>query len=275
MLAFVLVPFLYWNGVWFGRVLSDSQFLEYLNDQQKPRKIQHALTQIGEGIQRKDPGVQQWYSTVLELAKHPLSEIRISVAWVMGQDHKSDLFQKNLQTMLSDPHLLVRRNAALSLVRFGSNEGLFELRSMLQPYVIKAPVTATTFYLLSQKDWIEQGEVVAVLHDANGSIEVDAPFSGWVNFRLPPEISRIEKDQKILTISPNPDHVWESLRALYLIGREQELNLIRSILEDSRFERRVHQQAHITTQAIQSRLSVEKNETSPEPSHLTLSPTSR
>ena len=86
VLAFVLIPFLYWHGVWFGRVLSDSQFLEYLNDQQKPRKIQHALTQIGEGIHRKDPEVQQWYSTVLELAKHPLSEIRISVAWVMGQD---------------------------------------------------------------------------------------------------------------------------------------------------------------------------------------------
>ena len=51
----VLMPFLFWWNTWFGRQLSDKQLAEYLQDDKKPRHIQHALVQIGERVARNDP----------------------------------------------------------------------------------------------------------------------------------------------------------------------------------------------------------------------------
>ena len=50
----VLMPFLFWWNTWFGRQLSDKQLAEYLQDDKKPRHIQHALVQIGERVARHD-----------------------------------------------------------------------------------------------------------------------------------------------------------------------------------------------------------------------------
>ena len=48
----VLMPFLFWWNTWFGRQLSDKQLVEYLQDKEHPRHIQHALVQIGEHSQQ-------------------------------------------------------------------------------------------------------------------------------------------------------------------------------------------------------------------------------
>src|SRR2546423_86344 len=57
----VLMPFLFWWNTWFGRRLSDQRLNEYLHDQKKPRHIQHALVQIGEGMERQDAAAKRWY----------------------------------------------------------------------------------------------------------------------------------------------------------------------------------------------------------------------
>src|SRR2546430_5510303 len=38
----VLMPFLFWWSTWFGRQISDKQIGQYLNDEKRPRHIQHA-----------------------------------------------------------------------------------------------------------------------------------------------------------------------------------------------------------------------------------------
>src|SRR2546422_10457879 len=81
----VLIPFLFWWNTWFGRQLSDKQLAEYLQDDKKPRHIQHALVQIGERVTRHDPSVTRWYSDVVRLASYPIEEVRNTDAWVMGQ----------------------------------------------------------------------------------------------------------------------------------------------------------------------------------------------
>src|SRR5271170_1437458 len=116
----VLMPFLFWWNTWFGRRLSDKQLAEYLQDDKKPRHIQHALVQIGERVARHDVSVTRWYPDVVRLASYPIEEVRNTDAWVMGQDVSSKEaasagFHEALLKMLTDPSIVVRGNAALSL----------------------------------------------------------------------------------------------------------------------------------------------------------------
>ena len=140
----VLMPFLFWWNTWFGRQLSDQQLSEYLRDDKKPRHIQHALVQIGERVMRHDPGVARWYPDVVRLASYPIEEVRNTDAWVMGQDVTSKDaasagFHPALLKMLGDSSLLVRGNAALSLVRFGDASGRPDIVALLQPAKVAAP----------------------------------------------------------------------------------------------------------------------------------------
>src|SRR5271167_1739555 len=89
---FVLMPFLFWNVAWFGRPMTDAQISKALADRAHPREIQHALTQIEMRIESHDPSVKQWYPQIIALAAEPVNEIRVTDAWVMGQDNSSDEF---------------------------------------------------------------------------------------------------------------------------------------------------------------------------------------
>src|SRR6267142_3967184 len=138
---FIIVPFLTWYGTWFGRNLSDEQISAYLADEKNPRHIQHALSRVEERIERGDPSAKKFYPQIIALAKSPTGEIRKTAAWVMGQDNKSEEFHRALISLLHDNDPLVRRNAALQLVRFGDASGRPELRSMLQSFEVKSPVS--------------------------------------------------------------------------------------------------------------------------------------
>src|SRR6478672_7797498 len=134
----VLMPFLFWWNTWFGRQLPDKQLTEYLQDDKKPRHIQHALVQIGERITRHDAGVARWYPDVVRLAVYPIEEVRNTDAWVMGQDVSSKDaadagFHKALLKMLDDPSVMVQGNAALSLVRLGDATGRPHIVALLRP----------------------------------------------------------------------------------------------------------------------------------------------
>jgi HEAT repeat protein len=184
----VVVPFLFWQGTWFGRPLQDDELTQFLTDPDKSRRVQHGLSQIAERMERGDPKVTQWYEIVAQLSEHPGPQVRVTAAWVMGQDSNSELFHNTLLDMLHDEEVLVRRNAALALVRFGDREGLQELRAMLAS-------------------------------------------------------------------DTDPQHVWESLRALALVGGAAELDLVDSVSENPLFSEDLRGQATLTYEAIQARLA--------------------
>src|SRR5437870_9661989 len=119
----VPMPFLFWLNPRFGRQLSDKQVSEYLHDDKKPRHIQHALVQIGARVAQHDASVTPWYPDVVRLAAYPVEEVRNTDAWVMGQDTSVAGFHESLLKMLNDSSLIVRGNAALSLVRLGHATG--------------------------------------------------------------------------------------------------------------------------------------------------------
>lgn len=254
LLALVLVPGLFWHDVWFGRVLDDAELEEYLNDVTSPRRMQHGLAQLGERIGRGDLQGRRWYPRVMELARHEQPEIRNLSAWVMGQDAASDEFRLQLADLLNDSNPLVRRNAALSLVRFGDDRGRPELRSMLRPWVVESPQTGRLRLLVEAGDEIRSGSPVAEIEQGEVSVAVQAPVSGTAD-SLAEDGQRVEAGAEMMVLLPDPVYLWEALRALYLVGTAEDLELIESCMASAEENESIRSQAHLTREAILKRES--------------------
>lgn len=257
---FVLVPFLFWRGTWFGRPLSERKTEQYLSDTQRPRKTQHALVQIAEGILRGDPGVKRWYPQVQALATHELPQIRATVAWVMGQDNRSPEFHAALGDLLADSDPLVRRNAALSLVRFRDARGKPELRSMLQPYVVRASQAGTLTIRLKVSDPINPGTLLGRIQgNEEEAVEIRSPLPGQVQRWLLREGSKLSAGDPVVLLSPSEEQVWEALRAFYLVGEREDLPEIEPFVRGVEgMPERIQEQAILTAEAIRRRAAKTK-----------------
>jgi len=219
----VLMPFLFWWNTWFGRQLSDKQLAEYLQDQKHPRHIQHALVQIGERLTRQDASVAQWYPEVVRLASDPVEEVRNTDAWVMGQDTSGTGFHEGLLKMLADPSLMVRGNAALSLVRFADATGRPQILELLQPATVTAPQSGKVIDTSTVGTAIHQGGVVAKVQEDNQTGEIRSPISGRLRALSARTGQTITAGAQIATIDPGTEQVWEALRALYLVGQQDDI----------------------------------------------------
>ena len=255
----VLMPFLFWWNTWFGRQLSDKQLAEYLQDDKKPRHIQHALVQIGERVTRHDPSVVRWYPDVVRLASYPIEEVRNTDAWVMGQDVSSKDatsagFHEALLKMLSDSSLMVRGNAALSLVRFGDASGRSDIVALLRPAKITAPQAGKIMDSSTVGTPIHQGGIIAKLDSSGKTVEVRSPISGRLREVSVQEGQNVAAGDPIASLDPGTDQVWEALRALYLIGQPEDIAVIRPYERDlPEVPDHVRQQALATEQAIHDR----------------------
>src|SRR3712207_6382540 len=141
-LLFVIVPSLTWYLTWFGRGLTDEELTRYLSDS-NPRHAQHALSQLAGRIENGDASAARWNSQVLSLSQSQTPDLRMTAAWVMGLEHRSEDFRAALARLLEDPEPIVRRNAALALVRFGDSRSRPELRAMLRPVTVNAKTEGT------------------------------------------------------------------------------------------------------------------------------------
>ena len=254
----VVVPFLFWRGTWFGRNLSDEELGQYLTDKESPRHSQHALVQIGQRIGRGDTAVKRWYPQVVSLAQSPIPEIRVTLAWVMGADNHSAEFHQTLLNLLLDPEPLVRRNAALSLVRFGDSSGKPELLNMLHPYTVRAPRAGMLHYRVKQGDSVDRGTVLADLEGGDQEpLEIPSPLPGRVQSRLIEDGTRVAISREILILSPGPEHVWEALRALYLVGEAEDFPDVERFATGSvpGMTPQIQRQATLTAEEIRRRSS--------------------
>src|SRR6266853_5466673 len=141
--AFVLMPFLLWYMTTFTRPLNDTELGTYFKDAAHPRRTQHALSQVADRITSLNPATQEsakpWYPEVVKSAAQGSDELRVTAAWVMGQDNQSPEFHAALLKQLADLNPMVRHNAALSLVRFADSAGHDVIAGMLAPYAMDAP----------------------------------------------------------------------------------------------------------------------------------------
>jgi biotin carboxyl carrier protein len=253
LFAFLLVifPFLFWHGTWFGRGLTDQEIDSYLNNfVNKPRQAQHALVQIGERLSRGNMAARRWYPKVIEMTASQSLELRQTAAWLMGQDHTYDPFHDALRRLLSDPSLMVRRNAALSLSNFHDTAALPELRAMLRPSSIPSPAGGAVRFRLKEGEYVNPGTLVARV----GDTEVRSQLPGEVRALRVPDSSPVKQGDDLADISADKEHVWEALRALYTIGGSEEVEDVQRYIRGAPgMPEKVQQQASLTLQAIQNR----------------------
>ncbi len=251
----VALPFWVWRETWFGRPLADSELERYFYDAGKPRHIQQALSQAADRIVRGDPEVGRWYRRIAELGRHADPRIRAMAAWVMGQDNRSPEFHRALRTMLGDPDVMVRRNAALALVRFADAGGRPELVAILEPYRLPAPAGGIVAQLVRPGREVGAGALLAGVADASGRVaELRAPFAGWVDEQLAADGQRVRAGDPLVSVIPDVKQVWESLRALYLVGAAEDLPAVeRYAAAGGAVPPAVRRQAALTARAIRTR----------------------
>lgn len=251
----IVIPFLFWHGTWFGRALTDQEISEYLADQQEqPRHTQHALVQISERMSRGETSVTQWYPQLVKLADHSLPELRLTVAWVMGQDTASEAFHDKLRELVRDPNPMVRRNAALSLARFRDAAGRPELLAMLRPHTVTAEQTGVITNRLEEGDPVDRGTLLARI-EVEGRpepFEIRSPIPGVVRKRLQQDGAAVDAGEEVTLLGPDSGHAFEALRALYLVGIRDDVETIRPyLMPNEETPAQVLEQARLTIEHLQ------------------------
>jgi len=245
--AMVALPFWFWYDSWFGRRLTDTAMEEYLANEQRPRRMQQALVQIGEKMARSDRSARRYYPRIAELAGHSNPELRQSVAWIMGQDRTHEPFRAALHGLLKDEVPLVRRNAALALAAFRDDAGVDEIRAMLEPSEVKAPRSGRVKFRLQEGEYTNAGTLVARIDDA----EVRCELPGAIRSRLVPDESAVDAGQPLMELAADDQHAWEALRALFLVGRREDADAVRRFLRNPNDQ--IQQQAQLTLRRLESR----------------------
>ncbi len=257
-LASVVIPFWFWMDTWFGKELSDEQIHEYLTDTERPRRAQHAMAQISGRISAGDKSVQAWYPQLLELARHELPELRLTVAWLMGDDPSSAAFHAALLDLVNDPHPLVRRNAALALAKFGDPGGRGEMRSMLQGYRLASEHEGTVRNRLQPGDAFDAGALLVRIEPEDGGdpLDVRAAVPGIVDRQLRSDGERVGRGDEVTAVRPEAAHVMQALLGLYMVGTVEDVDLIQPYQRPrDELGPQVAQQARQTLESIRQRAS--------------------
>lgn len=251
---FIAATFLAWYFSWFGRELSDADISKYLADEKNPRHVQHALLQIQQRMERGDGTAKRWYPQLVTLSGNPETEFRLTVAWLMGFDNSSSEFHNALLKLVHDEQPIVRRNAALALVRFNDNSGREELVAVLKPYVLKAPADGVVASSMHEGTNINRRTPLARIQQSDGKVvELRSPLPGRVNKIFKPNGSQITRDEDFMSLNSDEGSVWEALRALALVGTKDDLPLIDAYASSTDASARVKEQANLTAKSIISR----------------------
>lgn len=251
LFAFLLVlfPFLFWYYTWFGRPLSNAALDQYFADKSKPRHAQHALVQLSDRLVRHE-NVSRWYPAVVQQSFSPNLELRETAAWVMGQDNTYAPFHEALLRLIHDPEPMVRRNAAPALAAFGDAAARPELVDMLRPSTIGAPTGGKLKYRLKLGDYVNPGTLVAHIGDA----EVRSAVPGEVRSLDSKDGEMVKGADPLAELSADPNHVWEALRGLYLVGQPADLEYVdRYTRPAPGMPEKVVEQAANTAEAIKGR----------------------
>jgi hypothetical protein len=127
---------------------------------------------------------------------------------------------------------------------------------MLRPYTLVAPKAGIINFRMKAQDAAKNGSVVARIRASAGTepVEVRSPVTGQIERLITRDGTQVAAGDKIAALAPDEKDVWESLRALYLVGNWDDLEDV------ERFTRaapgtseRVRQQAILTRDAIRHR----------------------
>ena len=128
---------------------------------------------------------------------------------------------------------------------------------MLRPFSVRAPQPGTLRYRLQAGEMTDRGTLLARLETGGGQVEIRSPLPGKLERKVAAEGARVEQGEEVLWIAPSRDHVWEALRALYLVGTAEDLpDVERYANPPAGFPAKVGDQAKLTAQQIRTRSGV-------------------
>jgi multidrug efflux pump subunit AcrA (membrane-fusion protein) len=168
----------------------------------------------------------------------------------MGQDNSVPEFHQELARLLGDPNPMVRRNAALALVRFGDAAGRDEIRGMLRPYAMPVPLPGTLSERMKPAETINPGTLLGHVTAGGGSSELRSEVPGTIERWMVADGAAVAAGQPILLIDPSDEEVRESLLALSLVGDQQDISAVKGFLRSTSPE--VRRQAELTAQALEA-----------------------
>jgi biotin carboxyl carrier protein len=253
---FVIATFLACYFTWFGRELSDADISKYLADEKNPRHVQHALLQIQQRIERGDATTKNWYPQLIQLSSSAEPEFRLTVAWLMGFDNQAPQFHESLLKLLKDQEPLVRRNAALALVRFNDASGREELVSILKPYPVRAPSNGVVASSLKEGATVARNTLVARIEQPDKTVVgIRSPLLGKIQQVVKANGTQVSQGDEVLIINSDENSVWEALRGLSLVGAAEDVPVVESYANSSEVSARIHDQANLTLKAIQAKYS--------------------
>ncbi|HKG13309.1 MAG TPA: HEAT repeat domain-containing protein [Pyrinomonadaceae bacterium] len=222
-LLFVVVPSLTWYLTWFGRGLTDEELTRYLSDS-NPRQAQHALSQLAGRIEKGDERTARWNAQVAALSQSQTPDLRMTAAWVMGLEHKSEDFRAALARLLEDPEPIVRRNAALALVRFGDPRCRAELLAMLRPYAVKSASGGTALTALTEGTHVKRGSLLLKFKNQSGALEeVRSPLPGELARALVKDGEGFASGGDLFVLAPDAEQARDALVGLYYVGGAEDL----------------------------------------------------
>lgn len=252
---FIAATFLAWYFTWFGRELSDADISTYLADEKNPRHVQHALLQIQQRMERGDATSKAWYPQVIALSGSQETEFRLTVAWLMGFDNHSPEFHDALLKLLKDSEPIVRRNAALALVRFDDATGRAEIVSILKPYVVKANASGVLASSLQEGATVARTTLLARIVPPDGKIiELRSPLPGRIQKLLKANGAQVNEGDEVLSLNSDENSVWEALRGLSLIGSPDDLPVVETYANSTAVSGKLREQADLTAKAIQAKM---------------------
>jgi hypothetical protein len=221
---FVVMPFLTWYGTTFWRTLTDAQVDEYLGDATNVRHVQHALEEIDRRVAGADTNARRWYPRVVEVSHDSSADLRLTAAWVMGDDNREETFHAALVPLLGDAEPAVRRMAALSLSRFDDARCRAELVAMLHDYSVPVGVGGSVETVLPVGSVVSRQTMIARVRTEAGEVrEVRSPLAGRVKQLSTAEGTKVQAGDALLVLSPDADNVLQALRALYLVGTREDI----------------------------------------------------
>ena len=160
----------------------------------------------------------------------------------------------NFSSCSVTPTPMVRRNAALALVRFHDTSGLGEIRAILHPYAAPAAYSGKLIERLKPLEMINPGALLGWVQTDNSKQEMRSQVPGTIDRWLVGDGAAVTAGQPVVSIDPSPEEVWEALRALYLIGQAQDLPAVEQFASGGdNVPANVRQQAATTADAIRSR----------------------
>jgi pyruvate/2-oxoglutarate dehydrogenase complex dihydrolipoamide acyltransferase (E2) component len=128
---------------------------------------------------------------------------------------------------------------------------------MLRPFIVSTPWSGTLAFQLPVGTPVERGTLLARVEKGLETHDLQSPVSGRVEEKLAEDQSSVAEGQGIAVLAPASEQVWEALRALYLIGRAEDLPEITrySSAEVAEMPEELQAQAKATAEAIRQRLA--------------------